>query len=107
MTRTIHSGGGGGGPAMRARVFARARTRARRKGPATDRPSVSGTDVIIWLMSELQPPLGSRRPSRADTADRKHRFTIPAAGEETLESQSAATDTARPHSGGGLSNPDG
>lgn len=96
MTQMIHSGG----PALCAWVFARARTRARRKGPATDRPSVSGTDVIIWLMSELRPPVGSRRSSRADTADRKHHFMIPAAGEETLQSQSAAADTARPHSGG-------
>lgn len=90
-------GGGGGGPALCAWVFARARC----KGSATDRPSVSGTDVIIWLMSELRPPAGSRRPSPADTADRKHRFMIPAAGEEPLES--AAIDTAQPHSVGVIS----
>lgn len=94
MTQMIHSSGGGGGPALCARLFARAQTRACGEGSGTDRPSVSGTDVIIWMMSELRPPTGSRRLSRADTADRKHYFVIPAVGKETLES--AAVDTAQP-----------
>lgn len=59
MTQMIQSGGGG---ALRAWVFARAHAGAHRKGLATDRPSVSGTDVIIFLSCD-------RRPGRVARAE--------------------------------------